>query len=40
MESFFSYAGQVSIGDEVLVERNHKLVPKHVVTIQDINTGG
>ena len=37
---FFSYADQVSVGDEVLTKRNDKLTKVRVTQVQDVTLQG
>ena len=40
MEYFFRYAGQLSEGDEVLIQKYLELKPEKVLTITDVNMRG
>ena len=40
MEYFLRYAGQLSKGDEVLIEKNFEVIPEKVVNISDISMQG
>ena len=37
---YFRYADQVSIGDEVLVERNNQLIPENITKISNVKMQG
>ena len=40
IQIFFSYAGQLSVGNEVLIERNDKLTNGRVMLVEDVTLQG